>query len=271
MLAHLAHHHETLDAGQTWVLHLRKGVRFHHGRELTAQDVVHTFRWFQASDANYGFLLEDMKGIAATDRFTVRIELHSPNLFFPTFLTNVALVILPHDVAFDEHVWNASGPFQLVARTAEHLRFRANDHYFLGRPLLDEIEILLLPTAGTSRLSLYKGEAELGDVAHRELEQGVTYLMVNGREGGAMNDRNLRLAVAGLFHLERMWTDLGRDLSRVLPATGFLPHRSDGALKSRADVQALLRASRYAGQPLNKSFQAGCKGVLNSARAGSYW
>ncbi len=247
---HLAHHHETLDHGRTWVLHLRKGVRFHHGRELTAQDVVHTFRRFQASDANYGFLLESMLEITARDRYTVQIELQAPNLFFPTFLTNVALVILPYDVPFDEHTWTATGPFQLIGRTPEHLHFRANDDYFLGRPLLDEVDILLLPTAGTGRLSLYKGEGEPGDVEYRELEQGVTYLMVNDREGGPMTDRNLRRAVAGLFDLNRMGTDLGRDLNRLLPATGFLPHRSSGAPKPLIDVRASLRASDYAGQSL---------------------
>ncbi|ULH13981.1 ABC transporter substrate-binding protein (plasmid) [Deinococcus sp. KNUC1210] len=250
VLAHLAHHHETPDRGLTWRLHLRKGVRFHHGRELWAQDVVETFTRFQASDANYRFLLEDMCAVSAADRYTVQIELRTPNLFFPTFLTNVALVILPHDLPFDEHTWVASGPFRLIHRTAEHLHFRANDAYFLGRPLLDEVEILLLPTAGTGRLSLYKGAGEPGDVEYRELEQGVTYLMATGRDGGPLHDRNLRRAVAGLFDLERMAADLSRERDLLLPATGFLPHRSVGAAKSRVDIQALLHASDYAGQAL---------------------
>lgn len=39
----LAHHWESNDDGTQWVFHLRKGVRFHHKRELTAHDVVFTF------------------------------------------------------------------------------------------------------------------------------------------------------------------------------------------------------------------------------------
>src|SRR5713226_8590117 len=34
---------EVLNAGRTWRFHLRKGVRFHNGSEVTAEDVKFTF------------------------------------------------------------------------------------------------------------------------------------------------------------------------------------------------------------------------------------
>src|SRR5713226_10510259 len=39
----LAERWEVLDGGRTWRFHLRKGVRFHDGSELTAEDVRFTF------------------------------------------------------------------------------------------------------------------------------------------------------------------------------------------------------------------------------------
>src|SRR5947199_7103621 len=39
----LAERWEVLDSGRTWRFHLRKGVRFHDGSELTADDVKFTF------------------------------------------------------------------------------------------------------------------------------------------------------------------------------------------------------------------------------------
>src|SRR6266850_3886847 len=39
----LAERWEVLDGGRTWRFHLRKGVRFHNGAELTADDVKFTF------------------------------------------------------------------------------------------------------------------------------------------------------------------------------------------------------------------------------------
>src|SRR2546427_4462200 len=39
----LAERWQVLDGGRTWRFHLRKGVRFHNGAELTAEDVPFTF------------------------------------------------------------------------------------------------------------------------------------------------------------------------------------------------------------------------------------
>jgi len=39
----LAERWEVLDGRRTWKFHLRKGVRFHNGTELTAEDVKFTF------------------------------------------------------------------------------------------------------------------------------------------------------------------------------------------------------------------------------------
>ena len=39
----LAERWEVLDGGRTWKFHLRKGVRFHNGSEMTAEDVKYTF------------------------------------------------------------------------------------------------------------------------------------------------------------------------------------------------------------------------------------
>src|SRR5438309_6349880 len=39
----LAERWQALDGGRTWKFHLRKGVKFHNGTELTAEDVRYTF------------------------------------------------------------------------------------------------------------------------------------------------------------------------------------------------------------------------------------
>jgi MarR-like DNA-binding transcriptional regulator SgrR of sgrS sRNA len=39
----LAEYWEASQDGRMWTFALRRGVKFHHGRELTAQDVVYSF------------------------------------------------------------------------------------------------------------------------------------------------------------------------------------------------------------------------------------
>src|SRR5688572_17520141 len=40
----LAERWESSDDLKTWTFHLRKGVKFHHGKELGAEDVIATFK-----------------------------------------------------------------------------------------------------------------------------------------------------------------------------------------------------------------------------------
>jgi len=248
---HLAHAHETTDGGRTWTLHLRKGVRFHHGLELTATDILHTFQRFQTGPANYAFLLADLVSVRALDPYTVQLELGEPNLFFPVFLTNAALVILPHDVPFDERVWTATGPFRLTDRKEERLQFQANDRYFLGRPLLDQVEVLLVQGPSAGVLSLSKEPSTPEDVPALEIEPGATYLVASGQPDSPLADRHLRLALTSLLDAQRMWTDLGRAPDAMLPARSFLPDRSRRSpVPPPLDARTLLSESGYQGETL---------------------
>ena len=72
----------------TYVVTLRRGVRFHDGHELTSADVVHTFRSMLGSEfispikGAFGLL----KAVDARDRYTVVFTLTEPFGSFPTNL-----------------------------------------------------------------------------------------------------------------------------------------------------------------------------------------
>src|SRR5688572_26491766 len=74
---------------QTFVAHLRRGVKFHDGHELTARDVVYTYS--QLIDPAFVSPLKGaftmMTGVRALDDYTVVFELKAP---FPSFpVTNL--------------------------------------------------------------------------------------------------------------------------------------------------------------------------------------
>src|SRR5579864_4236967 len=75
----LAESWDTPDA-RTYVFHLRKGVQFHDGQEMTADDVVFTIeRILDPKTASPGrSYLDSIERVTAADRETVRIRLKYP-------------------------------------------------------------------------------------------------------------------------------------------------------------------------------------------------
>ena len=138
---HLAHHWDTPDDGRTWVFHLRKGVSFHHGRTLDAQDVQFTLERVRRGAPWY---LGGVTAVQAPTPFTAQVTLDQPDLFFPRRLAHEQALILPRDVPFDERRPVGTGAFRWHALEGG-FRLEAFGAHFAGRPLIDEVEVFLVP------------------------------------------------------------------------------------------------------------------------------
>jgi len=94
---HLAERWEQTADGLTWTFYLRKGVKFHDGSELTAEDVVFSMDRLLAIGEGYAYLfLGRVQSTEAVDKYTVRFKLAQS---FGPFLTNlVRLYVLNKDV-----------------------------------------------------------------------------------------------------------------------------------------------------------------------------
>ena len=98
----------------TYVFHLRPGVRFHDGRELTAADVRYTYDWMRDPknhSPNLGALAV-VAAIETPDPLTVRFVLKEP---FASFLQNLTLGIVPAHLGDAKDFVDApvgSGPFR---------------------------------------------------------------------------------------------------------------------------------------------------------------
>jgi peptide/nickel transport system substrate-binding protein len=91
----LAESHTMSPDGLTWDFKLRRGVKFHDGSELTADDVVYSFqRVLGIGKAPAAPFLPILKAdsVSATDRYAVRIQLERPYGPFFGMLPIVAIV-----------------------------------------------------------------------------------------------------------------------------------------------------------------------------------
>jgi peptide/nickel transport system substrate-binding protein len=154
-----------------WTFQIRRGVRFHNGRTLTAQDVVASMRQYvTARGSNAGLSpFFNAEGVTARGQNTVVFRLLSPIGVFPYLLsqTTYQAIIQPAAIAANPGTWVArgmigTGPFRLrnyvTGRSAELVRF---PQYWGGRPPLDGVRITYYQGTAPMVLALRGGQIDL--------------------------------------------------------------------------------------------------------------
>jgi peptide/nickel transport system substrate-binding protein len=168
----LAESWETSSDGLSWTYHIRQGVKWSDGEDLTAHDVVYTFQRVldgEIENGQYGGYLTYVTDVQATDDYTVEITTSEPS---PSML-RLAVPILP------EHIWQdidgeevatfantdspvGSGPFRLVeARPNQFYRFAANKDHWTGGPKIDELVLRIFADDEALAQALRTGEIDM--------------------------------------------------------------------------------------------------------------
>lgn len=82
----LAHAWEIDGSRTAWTFHLRKEVLFHHGKVLTAEDVVYSFERMMSTSQRmlYSYIVKEIQEVQALNASTVRILLKKPNEALPS-------------------------------------------------------------------------------------------------------------------------------------------------------------------------------------------
>lgn len=177
----LAESWEIEDGGKRIVFHLKKGVKWHDGKEFTAKDVVFTYQKTvdpSTNTFNAGLFKVGKENIKfhALDDYTVEAELPSP---FAPFFNNLTLVpVAPEHLLKDQDVnrcdYNRSpvgtGPFKFVEwKTSDRVTLEANPEYFRGNPKLKRIEFRIIPSAEGARIALMSNQVDMAGLSAEDL------------------------------------------------------------------------------------------------------
>jgi len=163
-----------------WTLNLRRGVRFHDGREMVADDVVASVNRFGRLTTWGRSLFEITESLVARDRYTVVLTLREPTALVPRFLSSVQSAIMPRDVideAGDGTLTRfiGTGPFRFVEFEPDrHIRFdRFADYSALpGGPngyggtrtaFVDRILFIPVPDTAVRIAGVQMGEHHFGE------------------------------------------------------------------------------------------------------------
>lgn len=155
----------------TFTATVREDVQWQDGEPFTVDDVVFTFRFYRDGPsirfAHHVSEMPKVDAIEAVDDRTVRFE-----TAFPT--PSLAKITFADVPILPKHVWAnvenpreyqelpvGTGPYELVEYTqGERLRFEANQDYFLGEPLVDEIVITFISDPSVTFTALKTGEID---------------------------------------------------------------------------------------------------------------
>ncbi|HTX70364.1 MAG TPA: ABC transporter substrate-binding protein [Thermoleophilia bacterium] len=134
----------------TWTFKIRSGATWQDGEPVTAQDVVFTYDWVMDNQISpYAALTTGITSVEATDDQTVVFTLSEPK----SDMDALWIPILP------QHIWDGvdpaddealaavddvgDGPFRLLSFTpGKEVRLGANEHYWNGRPGVDEVDFI---------------------------------------------------------------------------------------------------------------------------------
>lgn len=149
-----------------YIIHLKSGIKFHDGKDLTADDVIYSFnrRLDPASDVSLGAMqaLLSPEGITKVDDLTVDMVLNQGAVTFLNVLAEYTMTIVPEGYTRDGDQIG-TGPFMLDSFTpgAESVHKR-NPNYWGGSdiPYLDEVQIIDYADATAMINALKSGEVD---------------------------------------------------------------------------------------------------------------
>jgi peptide/nickel transport system substrate-binding protein len=187
---------EPSDDLMTWTLYLREGIKFNHGPELTADDVVFNFqRWL---DPETGSAVSGLIGsylstdnVEKVDDYTVKLHLDSPQVAVPEHLYHYNTAIMPRDL---ELPWQdnpvGTGPYTLEEFIPEERAIlkRREGYWRMGAdgeplPYLDGIQYVYLADTAAQVAALSTDEIDLLAITAATLDavEGLPQISINSQ------------------------------------------------------------------------------------------
>jgi len=170
----LAEYWETSPDGKRYRFYLRKGVKFHHGEELTARDVKFSLERLLDPEVNspyYKFLAtrivgasdfhagrtKEISGIKVIDALTIEIFWKKPLTLALYLMSMHFCKILPRELVLEQgkdffRKPSGTGPFKFDSWIRDTrlkicgVRLTRNEQYFQGSPRLEVVEFCPLYT-----------------------------------------------------------------------------------------------------------------------------
>lgn len=161
----------------TYIFHIRKGIKFHDGSTLTAEDVKFSLDRAIASSA-VSYIVNFIDKVTVIDENTVEIVTKAPyaptlrNLSVPFSAIVPKAVVEKDEAAFIQNPIG-SGPFKFVEwKQGDSATLTAFDEYWGGAPATKNLVMKVIPEAAQRTIALETGEIDLAyDILPNDLSK----------------------------------------------------------------------------------------------------
>lgn len=288
----LAESWEVAPNGLSYTFRLRKGVKWHDGKDFTADDVAFSLGVWKTRHARGRQSYARVTAVETPDPHTVVLRLSEPAPQMATVFSSYESPVIPKHV-FDgsdlmaNPATNApvgTGPFRFASwKRGDNLVLERNpDYWDAGKPYLDRIVFRFIADASSRAAALESGEAQIGcltpvplsDMARLTANpnlvattQGYDYmapvllLQLNVRNK-PLSDVKVRQALA--FAINRdvltktVWFGYGKPATSPVPSVVKAWHTTEGVPTYSYDpkkAEALLDEAGYKRGPDGKRFK----------------
>ncbi|MGQ9586098.1 MAG: ABC transporter substrate-binding protein [Anaerolineae bacterium] len=224
--------------GRVYTFHLRQGVKFQSGREMTAEDVKWSLERLKNLQGQPAWLMDGVDKVEAPDKYTVQFTLAQPDASFLARTSVCYMGTLDSEVAkangcaggpdaatadkckeyLDAHSLG-TGPYILEswARDSE-IRLVANPNHWRGKPKFDSVVFKYVADATAQAQLLQRGDADFamnldpdaakqlegasGVLLKKELSLSIIYLGFNFRPEVSPLTSNQKFRQAVLYAID---------------------------------------------------------------------
>ncbi|MFU0832125.1 MAG: ABC transporter substrate-binding protein [Oscillospiraceae bacterium] len=168
----VAQSYEIAEDATSYIFHIREGITFHNGNEVTAEDVKYSLE--TAAGLSGGKVLvselENIASVEIKDESTVVVNLKQPDYEFLPYLT---CAIVPKDYTEQDSHPIGTGPFEFESYTPQQsIVLKKNPNYWQpDLPKLDRVTFKLESDSNALLLDLQGGSVDGASIANNIASQ----------------------------------------------------------------------------------------------------
>lgn len=164
------------DTTNTYTFHLEENVKWHDGKEFTADDVKFTIESIMNpdNDSEIASNYEDIEEIKVIDEHTISFRLKEKNVAFTEYMT---IGIVPKHLLEGQDMQTSdffrfpigTGPYKMKSwDEGQSIVLERNEDYFKGEPNIENIVFKIVPDDNAKALQLKSGELDLALVTPKD-------------------------------------------------------------------------------------------------------
>ena len=156
------------DDNLTWVFNLRRGAKFHSGREITARDVKYSFErllnpelnspnswcllYVEGAEEYMNGAAKEVTGIRIIDDYCISVKLKYPYSGFLLNLGQYICCIMDRQEMMERGSISGCGPYSIAEVSETECILRAFGEHFNGQPYVDRFHVHIAPKDAAAEL-----------------------------------------------------------------------------------------------------------------------